>query len=91
VIHEAEVPLEPAVEAACELLGLDPLGLANEGRFVLYLDPQEAEEAVAIMRRFQPSARPIGEVEGRGLRLETALGVRRPLEPGRGETLPRIC
>jgi hydrogenase expression/formation protein HypE len=80
------------------LLGLEPIAMANEGRFLLMVPESQAVDALALLRRYQPSAQWIGQVEGLELgrregrvRLENALGVRRLLDPGRGEQLPRIC
>jgi hydrogenase expression/formation protein HypE len=101
-LEEAAIPLHPAVEGACQLLGLDPLAMANEGRMVVLLPEAQAEVALQLLQRFQPEARRIGTV-GPSLAEATALerrhpvslrndlGVLRPLELGRGELLPRIC
>jgi len=98
VVRETELPVAPAVRGACDLLGLEPIGMANEGRFLLMVPESQAVDALALLRRHQPSAQWIGQVEGLELgrregrvRLENALGVRRLLDPGRGEQLPRIC
>jgi len=101
-LDEEAIPLHPAVDGACALLGLDPLGLANEGRMVVLLPAAQAEAALLELRRFQPEARWIGSV-GAPLRQASALerrhpvslrgglGVLRPLELSRGDQLPRIC
>lgn len=91
IVHEAEVPVHDAVASACELLGLDPLTMASEGRFVLMLPQGQVQEALTLLRRQQSGAAVIGRIGGEALLLETSLGVRRPLELGRGELLPRIC
>lgn len=94
LVFEEAVPVAPAVRGACELLGLEPLAMANEGRFLVALPEDQAESALTLLRRVQPSAQRIGQVQGPGggkVRLENALGVRRWLDPGRGEQLPRIC
>ena len=91
LVRENAIPIAPEVDAACELLGLDPLAMANEGRFVLFLPPQQADQALAVLQRFQPSATSIGCVRGEAVLLETSLGLQRRLELGRGESLPRIC
>ncbi len=94
LVLEQAVPVAAAVRGACELLGLEPLAMANEGRFLVALPEAQAEAALALLRQGQPSAQRIGHVEGPGsgkVRLENALGVRRWLDPGRGEQLPRIC
>jgi hydrogenase expression/formation protein HypE len=95
-IVEASIPVRDDVMAACELLGLDPMHVANEGRFVAFVPPDEAERAVAILRRYpvsdgaaiigSVSAEPSGQVSCRG-----ALGVARAIDMLSGEQLPRIC
>jgi hydrogenase expression/formation protein HypE len=91
LVRENAIPIAPEVDAACELLGLDPLAMANEGRFVLFLPPHQADRALAVLQRFQPSAANIGCVQGDAVLLETSLGIQRRVELGRGELLPRIC
>ena len=91
LVREIAIPIAPEVDAACELLGLDPLAMANEGRFVLFLPAHQADRALAVLQRFQPSAASIGCVRGEAVLLETSLGLQRRLELGRGESLPRIC
>ena len=91
LVRENAIPIAPEVDAACELLGLDPLAMANEGRFVLFLPAHQADRALAVLQRFQPSAASIGCVRGEAVLLETSLGLQRRLELGRGEQLPRIC
>jgi hydrogenase expression/formation protein HypE len=91
LVRENAIPIAPEVDAACELLGLDPLAMANEGRFVLFLPAHQADQALAVLQRFQPSAASIGCVQGEAVLLETSLGLQRRLELGRGESLPRIC
>lgn len=93
---EASVPVRPAVAAACELLGLDPLYAANEGAMLVVLPPEQAEAALAALRghpRGQEAAR-IGQVisgpPGRVL-VKTALGSHRLLDRHVGEQMPRIC
>jgi hydrogenase expression/formation protein HypE len=100
-IDEASVPVRAAVLGACETLGLDVLSVANEGKFVVIVPPDEADAALAAMRG-HPLGREaalIGEVlaeaEGRktSLRvtLRTRIGGERVLELPYGEQLPRIC
>lgn len=94
-VREDEIPVAPAVQGACDLLGVDPLYLACEGRALLFCPAEEAEAALAAMRRHPlgEGARVIGRVEGRGGRafLRTAVGGTRRLERLAGENLPRIC
>ncbi|NDY42599.1 hydrogenase expression/formation protein HypE [Dissulfurirhabdus thermomarina] len=95
-IEEAAVPVRPAVRAACELLGLDPLYLANEGKCVVVAEPGAAEAVLAAMRATAEGrgAVAIGRVtEGPPGRVEmrTAVGGRRIVPPLAGDPLPRIC
>ena len=95
-IAEERVPVIPPVRGACELLGLDPLHVANEGRFVAFVPGDQGAEAVAALRAFAPDdgAALIGRVterEGDLVLLESAIGVERVLERLSGEQLPRIC
>jgi len=91
-VRERSIPVEPPVAFAAELLGLDVLTLANEGRFVAALAPGTAEGALSVLEG--RGARPaiIGRVEeGAGVSLVTAGGGRRVLELPYGEEAPRIC
>ena len=94
VVDEAAIPVAPAVRAACELLGLDPLYVANEGKMLVVLPAAEADVAVAVLRSHAlgRGATIVGQVtEGRGCEVRSALGGRRALRPAPGELLPRIC
>ena len=97
-VEEETIPLNPAVQSACELLGLDPLAIANEGRMVVICQASSAELALKQLRQHHPGACRIGTVMERRkaqafhpVSLRNHLGVLRPLELGRGEQLPRIC
>lgn len=95
-IEEAFVPVLEPVRGACELLGLDPLYVANEGRFVAMVPMAQAEAALAVMRRHPVSQRAtrIGTVTDRTLPpvvLRTVVGTNRMLDLLSGEQLPRIC
>lgn len=95
-IEEAAVPVRPAVAAACEMMGFDPLTVANEGKMVVFVPPEEAEAALDAMR-----AHPLGSdavrigvvtAEHPGMVLaRTGIGGRRVLDMPLGELLPRIC
>ncbi len=95
-IDDATIPVDPAVKSACEILGLDPLHVANEGRFVAFVSAEDAPLALEIMNRHTPqkNAARIGTVtqgsKGR-VTLATAIGGRRILDMPSGELLPRIC
>lgn len=95
-IREADIPVEPQVRGACEMLGLDPLHVANEGRMIVILPLEQADEALAVLRRFPVSqnAVGIGQVEGGRngtVVLESLIGTRRVVDMLHGEQLPRIC
>jgi hydrogenase expression/formation protein HypE len=82
------------VAGACELLGLDPLYVANEGKLVALVAPEHADAALAALQRFDRDAADIGEVrpEPPGMVLvETAFGGRRVMDELVGDPLPRIC
>jgi len=95
-IDEAHLPVAPAVRGACEILGLDPLYVANEGKAIAFVAPQAADEALALWRS-NPLGRQavcIGEVEAgtAGLvTLRSSIGGTRIVDLLTGEQLPRIC
>jgi hydrogenase expression/formation protein HypE len=95
VVDETEVPVQAEVRGACEILGLDPLYVANEGRFVAFVAEEDAARTVETLRSHDVAAgaRIIGRVrEGDGIvTLRSALGVERILDLLSGEQLPRIC
>lgn len=96
VIEEGEIPLKEGVRAACELLGFDPLYVANEGKLVSIVDPEHAEEVVDKMKEsdYGKDAAVIGEVvsehPGKVI-MKTKLGPSRIIDMLSGELLPRIC
>jgi hydrogenase expression/formation protein HypE len=96
IVREATVPVAPAVAGATELLGIDPMYVANEGKLVAFVAREAAEEALAALRRVPgcESAALIGEVktEPPGMVLvETSFGGRRVMDQLVGDPLPRIC
>jgi len=94
VAEEAAVPVAPAVRKASDVLGMDPLDLACEGRAVVFVAAGEGEKALAALRETPVAAGAvrIGRVEaGEGARAETPLGTERTLRRPSGELLPRIC
>lgn len=95
-VDEAAILVSEPVRGACELLGLDPLYVANEGRFVAMVPAQQAEAALAVMRRHEVGrqAAHIGVVTDRDspmVALRTVVGTHRVLDLLSGEQLPRIC
>ncbi len=95
-IREASVPMQEAVKGACEILGLDPLYVANEGRFAAFVPREQAGRAVEVLRGVPVSsgAAVIGEVvpEPSGIVvLESRIGGNRVVDMLSGEQLPRIC
>lgn len=96
LLHEERIPVHPEVSAACEMLGFDPLYVANEGKLVAIVEPRDAEAVLNRMRRtrYGENATIIGEVievpRGRVL-LRTSLGSTRIVDMLAGEMLPRIC
>jgi hydrogenase expression/formation protein HypE len=96
VIDEAAIPVQPEVEAACELLGLDPLYVANEGKLVAVCAAGDADRLLAAMR-----AHPLGRgaaIIGEAIadrhhfvQMDTRFGGRRIVDWLAGEQLPRIC
>ena len=96
VAREAAVPVRPAVAGACEILGIDPMYVANEGKLVAFVAPEAAEAALAALRSVPggEQAAEIGEVktEPPGMVLvDTAFGGRRVMDLLVGDPLPRIC
>jgi hydrogenase expression/formation protein HypE len=95
-LDESAIPVRPAVQSACELLGMDPLYVANEGRLVAMVGAAEAEVALQALRRsrYGEGAARIGTVladpPGRVL-MRTAIGGTRLVDMLAGEMLPRIC
>jgi hydrogenase expression/formation protein HypE len=93
---EKDIPVRPQVSGACEMLGFDPLYIANEGKLVAIVAPADANAVLSAMRntRYGEDAVRIGEVtaEPRGrVLLQTTLGSTRLVDMLAGEMLPRIC
>ncbi|MDX6041769.1 hydrogenase expression/formation protein HypE [Scandinavium lactucae] len=94
MLYEAKMPVNSAVRGVCELLGLDALNFANEGKLVIGVAPAAAERVLAQLQA-HPLGRDaaiIGEIsERRGVHLTGLYGVRRTLDLPHAEPLPRIC
>ena len=94
VLEEGEVPVDPAVAGAAEILGIDPMYVANEGKLVAFVAPEGSARALAALQALDPAAAEIGEVksEPSGMVLvETGFGGRRVMDQLVGDPLPRIC
>ena len=95
-INEQNLPYKPAVKAACEMLGFDPLYVANEGKLVTFVKESDAQNILDVMKKtkYGEDAAVIGKVIGSGkpqVRLKTAIGGTRLVDMLPGEMLPRIC
>ena len=95
-LDEGVIPVQPAVRAACEMLGFDPLYVANEGKLIAIIPADEADAALAAMQSSQYGAHAaiIGKVEAEPVDrvlLKTVIGGTRLLDVMAGEMLPRIC
>jgi hydrogenase expression/formation protein HypE len=95
-LDESAIPIRPETLHAAEMLGLDPLEVANEGKVVIVVRPQAADDALAVLRQHPLGERAavIGRVEANfdGLcELHTPIGGRRIVQKPYGEQLPRIC
>jgi hydrogenase expression/formation protein HypE len=95
-IEQKPIPVREDVHAACEMLGLDPLHVANEGRFVAFVPAKDAERTLEILRQHEVTAGAalIGTVAGNSaplVTLKSEIGASRILDMPSGEQLPRIC
>jgi len=96
LINEETIPVKEAIRAACELLGLDPMYIANEGKLVAVVESSEADKILASMKRnpYGKDAAIIGEITaehaGKAI-MKTRLGSSRMLDMLSGDLLPRIC
>lgn len=95
-ISETDIPVREDLKGACEILGLDPLYAANEGRFVLFVPEKDTERALKIIKNDSAgsSAKHIGAVTGKGkgiVTMKSVIGSSRIIDMLSGEQLPRIC
>jgi hydrogenase expression/formation protein HypE len=96
VIHEDRIPTHPEVAAACELLGFDPLYVANEGKAIVVVGREDADAVLQAMHetRYGETAVIIGEVSAeprKRVLMKTVIGSTRVVDVLMGEMLPRIC
>jgi hydrogenase expression/formation protein HypE len=95
-VDERAIPVCEEVRGACEILGLEPMYVANEGRFVCFVPQSDVDEALGVLACTVPSGAPtvIGSVRaatGRDVLLRSVIGSERVLQRLSGEQLPRIC
>jgi hydrogenase expression/formation protein HypE len=97
-IEEKIIPIQEDVMGACEILGFDPLYVANEGRFIAFIPEKDAQKALKLLQNYHPNACIIGQVTDKLLSksmalvtLKSAIGSTRILDMLSGEQLPRIC
>jgi hydrogenase expression/formation protein HypE len=96
LIHESAVPVDPTVAAAVELLGIDPLYIANEGKFVAFVAPELPDPALDALQTVEgcEQAAEIGEVREDPpamVLVEASFGGHRVMDQLVGDPLPRIC
>ena len=95
-LYESSLPINEGVRGACEIMGYDPLYIANEGKMVVILPQESAQKALAVMRSHKEGteSRIIGKVTSSHpgiLQMETTIGIHRIVDMISGEQLPRIC
>ena len=88
--------VKPAVAAACEVLGIDPFYVANEGKMLIFVDPRDAERSLEIVKQSAYGAEAalvgwVNALHSGQVRLRTTIGTTRIVSPPTGELLPRIC
>lgn len=93
LINEASLPMAENVGYLCDMLGFDPLAVANEGLAVIIVGEDDADKVLADIKACENGKRAeiVGNVGGKGVVLETAIGGKRHVEMPSGELLPRIC
>lgn len=93
-INENLISVKEEVQGACEILGFDPLYIANEGRFVAFIPQKDVEKTLAILQQDNPNSQVIGKVKksNKGIViLKSKIGADRIVDMLSGEQLPRIC
>jgi hydrogenase expression/formation protein HypE len=95
-LEERLIPVQETVQSACEILGLDPLYVANEGRFAVFVPAAQADAALNVMKRVEVSQGSVGvgrveETPRRTVVLQSRIGGNRVVDMLSGEQLPRIC
>ena len=96
MLYEDNIPVREDVKGVCELLGLDPLYVANEGKLLVFVAEEDAEKVLSVMKQneYGKNAAIIGEVQNTDdkiVKLKTSIGTTRIVDMISGEQLPRIC
>ncbi len=95
LVEEEKIPIRDDVRSACEMLGIDPLEVGNEGKMIIGAVAEKADEVLAVLREMKEgkNARTVGEARAKfkEVALETAVGGKRVLMPPIGDPVPRIC
>jgi hydrogenase expression/formation protein HypE len=95
MVHESKIPIRGDVRAACEMLGLDPMEIGNEGKVLIGVVPQKTEQVLMELSETKEGkdAQIIGEATGNfsEVVLETVVGGKRIMAPPVGDPIPRIC
>ncbi len=95
LVHESNIPVRGDVRVACEMLGLDPLEIGNEGKVLVGVVPEKAEEVLSVLKetKYGKNAQIIGAAtcDFNEVVLETVVGGKRILAPPVGDPIPRIC
>ncbi len=96
LIQEGKVPIREDVQTACDMLGLDPLEVGNEGKYIIGVVKEKAQEALAFLkgrRKRAKNAQIIGEATAqfKGVAMQTEVGGKRIIARPIGDPVPRIC
>ncbi|PIV69912.1 MAG: hydrogenase expression/formation protein HypE, partial [Euryarchaeota archaeon CG01_land_8_20_14_3_00_38_12] len=95
MVDEEKIPIKEGVKSACEMLGIDPLEIGNEGKVVIGVVREKSEEILKVLRKTEggKNAEIIGEAikNVNGVVLKTVVGGRRIIETPIGDPVPRIC
>ena len=94
IIEEDALPVRRSVRSASEMLGIDPLEVANEGKMVMAVAPGDAEAVLSALRthKYGKEAAIVGKVvEGDRVIMRTRIGGERFIEPPLGDPVPRVC
>ena len=93
-LDEDKIPIKPAVHAVSEMLGIDPYEVANEGKIVMGVEPDNAEAMLEAIKntKYGANAQIIGEVtKDKYVLMETSFGGERIIEPPIADPVPRVC